>query len=63
MTAFYPLLTFVHDLARLKADAGEIIWTGIRNYETKTVQRLPPESPTEDPVSSLDYRRPYSELA
>jgi len=27
-------------VARLKADAGEIIWTGIRIYETKTVQRL-----------------------
>jgi hypothetical protein len=31
MSAFDPLLTFVHDLACLKADAGEIIWTGIRN--------------------------------
>jgi hypothetical protein len=27
-------------VARLKADAGEIIWTGIRIYETKTVQQL-----------------------
>jgi len=27
-------------VARLKADAGEIIWTGIRIYETKIVQRL-----------------------
>lgn len=38
--AFAPVVAVRSIVARLKADAGEIIWTGIRIYETKTVQRL-----------------------